>query len=381
MSLIFGGDRVPDAIKALEEELAGGPAAELPPPLDMFARLAGEREARSLAGHLEAPEQELLAALPDAAAIVGRNGKVRLANPLFDALSPSGRAAGMTTLEVTRSAELAEAVKRALEGSARQFELPVQRRTFLAQISPLIRGEVLVLLRDQTELKRAELARRDFVASASHELRTPIAAISGAAETLLAGAMSDPAQARIFIDVVARHADRLARLTRDLLDLSRIESGQWSLELGPVEVAPIARTVIDLLSDAAREKKMSLRLDVAPDIAVLADARALEQVLVNLLDNAVKYTPARGSATIAAQVDDGWVTISVTDSGMGIERHHLARLFERFYRVDAGRSRDAGGTGLGLAIVKHLVQAQGGEVGVESGAEGSRFWVRLPRPS
>jgi two-component system phosphate regulon sensor histidine kinase PhoR len=380
MSLIFGGDRVPDAIKALEEELAGGPTAELPPPLDMFARLAGERVARSLASHLEAPEQELLAALPDAAAIVGKNGKVRLANPLFDALSPSGGAVGMTALEVTRNVDLAEAVKRALEGSARQLELLLQRRTYLAQISPLLRGEVLALLRDQTELKRAELARRDFVASASHELRTPIAAIAGAAETLLAGAMGDPSQARTFIDVVARHADRLARLTRDLLDLSRIESGQWALELGPVEVAPTARTVIDLLSDAAREKKMSLRLDVAPDIRVTADARALEQVLVNLLDNAVKYTPGRGAATIGAQAEDGWVTISVTDSGMGIERHHLTRLFERFYRVDPGRSRDAGGTGLGLAIVKHLVQAQGGEVGVESGAEGSRFWVRLPRP-
>jgi len=234
-----------------------------------------------------------------------------------------------------------------------------------------------VRLRDVTEARRAEATRRDFVANASHELRTPIAAIRAAAETLLSGAIEDPAAARSFLEIVSRHAERLARLTQDLLDLSRIESRQWELALAPVHAAPIARQVVELLAGGAREKGLALGSTVPDGAVVKADARALEQVLVNLVENAVKYT-AQGSVTISAEREDGGWVLSVADTGPGIERHHLARIFERFYRVDAGRSREQGGTGLGLAIVKHLVKAMGGDVGVESGAAGSRFWVRLP---
>ncbi len=325
----------------------------------------------------EPAEHQLLAALPDAAALISREGWVRASNAAFDALAASGHAEGFTPLEITRSAELSEAVRRALEGTARRLELQLKRETYLVTVAPLLRGEVLVLMRDVTEAKRAEATRRDFVANASHELRTPVATIRMAAETLLAGAVADPTAARGFVEIVARHADRLTRLTRDLLDLSRLEAGQWPFEQRPVDLFAVARQVAELYASIAREKGLALEVAVAQGAVVRGDPRALEHVLVNLVDNAVKHTPAGSLSIGAARDGDHWI-VSVSDTGAGIDRHHLPRIFERFYRVDAGRARDQGGTGLGLSIVKHLAQGMGGEVGVESGAGGSRFWVRLP---
>lgn len=379
MSVALLGRKLAQALRALEAELAGGPRAELPPDLQRLAELLERRRERLRPK--EEPERELLAAIPDAAGIVGTDGAMRAANTALESLSPTGRAIGMTPLEITRSAELGEAVRRALEGTAKRLELemPGTRRRLVGHITPLLRGEVLILLRDVTEARRAEQSRRDFVANASHELRTPVAAIHGAAETLLLGALTDAQAARGFVEMIARQAERLARLTSDLLDLSRIESGQWSMQPGPVDLEQAFRAVCDLVAPAAREKGVELRREALPPaLAVKADPRALEQVLVNLLDNAVKYTPPGGQVTLAAARREDGVVLAVSDTGPGIERHHLSRVFERFYRADAGRSRDQGGTGIGLAIVKHLVQAQGGEVGVESGAGGSRFWVRLP---
>jgi two-component system phosphate regulon sensor histidine kinase PhoR len=380
MSLFRKRDGLARAIRALQDELAGGARAELPADLELLGGLVHTREMR--ARTKDEPERELLAALPDAAALVGRDGRVRVANRHLDALAPGGRAAGLSPLEVTRSADLDDAVRRALEGHARRLEIesPQARRVWLAQLAPLLRGEVLLTLRDVTEAKRAEATRRDFVANASHELRTPVAAIRGAAETLLGGALQDAAAAARFVDMIARHAERLARLTEDLLDLSRIESGQWEMRLEPVALAPLAQSVLDLHAEAAAEKRLRLVREVPADAAAVADARALEQVLVNLVDNAVKYTPAGGAVTVRAHQEPGRALVEVVDTGPGIERHHLARLFERFYRADPGRSRDQGGTGLGLAIVKHLAQAQKGDVGVDSGSSGTRFWVSLPLP-
>ncbi len=372
-------DPILAALKDLEGELAGGPRADLPPAVETLGALLLEREARLRALEREQPERELLAAIPDAAGLISRDGAVRAANTQLESLAPGGRAIGLTILEITRCGELAEAARRALEGSAKRLEVHLGRRSFLAHLVPLVRGEVLALLRDVTEQRLVDATRRDFVANASHELRTPVTAISGAAETLLSGAMNDPAQARQFIDIIARNADRLAQLTRDLLDLSRIESRQWVIRLEPVSAAAVVSRAIDVCAEPARRKHVDLRSDIPGEVSVRADVRALEHVLVNLLDNAVKYTPEGGSATVTAQVAGDQVTLAVADTGPGIERHHLPRLFERFYRVDPGRSRDSGGTGLGLAIVKHLVQAQGGEVGVESGSGGTRFWVRLSR--
>jgi two-component system phosphate regulon sensor histidine kinase PhoR len=322
-------------------------------------------------------EHELLSALPDAAALVSREGWVRVSNAAFDTLAVTGRALGLTPLEITRSPELSEAVKRALEGTSRKLELAIGRSVYRAHLAPLLRGEVLLVLRDITEAKRAETARRDFVANASHELKTPIASIRAAAETLLGGAISDPKAAGTFVEIVARNAERLSNLAEDLLDLSRIETRQWSFEIAAVDATHLASHVVGLLSHAAAEKGLALRSEVPEGVAVRGDPRALEQVLVNLVDNAVKYT-ARGDVAIRAERDGSTWVLAVADTGPGIERHHLPRIFERFYRVDPGRSREQGGTGLGLAIVKHLVQGMSGEVGVESGPDGSRFWVRLP---
>ena len=370
--------RLAAAIRALQDELAGGPRAELPADLELLGGLVHTREER--ARTKEEPEREILAALSDAAAVVGKDGRVRAANAALEALAPQGRSTGLSPIEITRSAELDEAVRRALEGTGRAFELelPARRRYLQAQVSPLLRGEVLLLLRDVTDSRRAEAIRRDFVANASHELRTPVSAIRGAAETLLGGALTDPAAARQFSEMIARQAERLSRLTQDLLDLSRIESGQWLMQLDTVEVDPLLKTVLDLQAERAAQKRIALTSDVEPPVAVRADGRALEHVLVNLIDNAIKYTPAGGKVTVSAERGERDVVLSVADTGPGIAAHHLPRLFERFYRADPGRGREQGGTGLGLAIVKHLVQAQGGEVGVQSGASGSRFWVRLP---
>jgi len=374
---LLGRGKLAAAMRAIEVELAGGPRAELELDVLQLADLLRRRAERLQPK--EEPERELLAAFPDAAAILAVTGGVRVANTALDGLAPSGRAAGRTVLELTRSEELAEAARRALQGHTKRLELELPpNRPYLATLAPLLRGEVLLLLRDVSDQRRAEQARRDFVANASHELRTPVAAIHGAAETLLLGALQDPEAARRFAEMISRQAERLARLTRDLLDLSRIESGQWTMQLGPVELEGALRAASDPLGLAAREKGVELRREETGGLQVVADPRALEHVLVNLLDNAVKYTPRGGKVTLSAAVEGDRAVLSVTDTGPGIERQHLTRLFERFYRADPGRSREQGGTGIGLALVKHLVQAQKGEVGVESGPQGSRFWVRLP---
>ena len=365
------------AIRALRQELEGGARADLGRDVRELADLLSRRERRVPDPERDPLEQELLSAYPDAAALVSREGWVRVSNAAFDTLASTGRAHGLTPLEITRSSELSEAVKRALEGTPRRLDLTLGRRTYLVNLAPLLRGEVLLLLRDVTDGRRAEATRRDFVANASHELRTPIAAIRAAAETLLSGAVDDPGAARGFIEIVSRHAERLSRLTQDLLDLSRIESRQLRIETSLLDAAPIARQVVELLAPVAREKGLALATEVPDATMVRADARALEQVLVNLVDNGIKYT-AQGGVTVAAGRSDHGLALTISDTGLGIERHHLPRIFERFYRVDAGRSRDQGGTGLGLAIVKHLVIAMGGDVSVESGSAGTRFSVHLP---
>lgn len=368
------------AIATLRAELAGGPRVDMGRDVAELSALLLERELRRFADVRDPAEQELLSGLPDAAAIVAKDGRVRVCNAAFDALAAGGRAAGMTPLEVTRSAELSEAVRRALEGTARRMEVELPRRALSVQLTPLLRGEVLLLCRDVTEEKRAAATRRDFVANASHELRTPVAAIRGAAETLLDGALADPAAARTFVEIVHRQAERLGRLTQDLLDLSRLESRQVRFDAAPVDLAALVRGVIELHGPTAGAKGLTLTAQAAEGLLALADPRALEQVVVNLVDNAVKYTSA-GGVVVGAFEEGEDAVLTVADSGPGIEPHHLARIFERFYRVDPGRAREAGGTGLGLAIAKHLVQGMGGEVTVSSGASGTTFRVRLPRAS
>ncbi|CAN5920497.1 hypothetical protein BH11MYX3_BH11MYX3_18120 [soil metagenome] len=240
-------------------------------------------------------------------------------------------------------------------------------------------GRVL-LLEDVTTMRRLETVRRDFVANVSHELRTPVAVIRANAETLLAGANHDPVMGPKLIDGLHRNAERLARILADLLDLSRLDAGQYRMELSAVAVKAITEQSLTAVEPQAAAREVTIDVQIADDLVVKADPKALDQIFVNLIDNAVKYTRARGHVWVAARAEDGHVRIEIRDDGPGISDKHRERVFERFYRADPSRSREAGGTGLGLSIVKHLVESMGGAVGVEPNTPtGSIFWLKLPK--
>lgn len=288
---------------------------------------------------------------------------------------------GRTLLEAVRIPALKELVERVEGGgpNAAEFEIPGVGRQVEARATLQENGDLVVVILDVTEIRRLERIRRDFVANVSHELRTPISVIRANTETLLSGALDDEATARPFIEAVLRHADRLGRLVSDLLDISRIEAGRYTLVPAEINVGDLVDHVLDSVEVDATAKGIDLEVDIDPDLSVVADRKALEQILVNLLTNAVKYTGDRGHVTVSAEPWDGDVRIEVIDDGPGVDPAHRERIFERFYRVDPGRSRDMGGTGLGLSIVKHLVEAMEGSVGVKARRpHGSVFWLILP---
>lgn len=237
------------------------------------------------------------------------------------------------------------------------------------------------LEQEHKELERLERVRKDFVINVSHELRTPLASIQGYAETLLEGAIRDPQVNRKFVQIILQNAQRLGRLTADLLTLSRIELQQKMFQFAPYSINALLNQHVEAIRPLAEQKQIELSVEPAPgDTEVFCDEEAMHQILTNLVDNALKYTQQGGTVTVAARTIAGdRVEVSVRDSGIGLPAEELPRLFERFYRVDKARSRELGGTGLGLAIVKHLVRAQGGEVGVESTVGlGSRFYFTVP---
>ena len=242
-------------------------------------------------------------------------------------------------------------------------------------------GRVL-LLEDVTAMRRLETVRRDFVANVSHELRTPVAVIRANAETLIAGAKDDPVIAGKLIDGLHRNAERLARILADLLDLSRLDAGQYRLEMSAVPVQPVIEQALTAVEPQAAQRKVTIQVEIPAALAVRGDPKALDHILVNLIDNGVKYGRPAGNVWVAARPVGDDVRIEVRDDGPGITDKHRTRVFERFYRADPSRSREAGGTGLGLSIVKHLVESMGGEVGIEPNVpHGSIFWLRLPRAS
>jgi two-component system phosphate regulon sensor histidine kinase PhoR len=271
---------------------------------------------------------------------------------------------------VSREVRLAEPADRVLQVHAVGLEFPGDERG------------VVVILHDITELRRLEQVRTEFVANVSHELRTPLTAIQGYLETLLDGALEEREHARKFLEIVFRHTERLGRLTDDLTDLSNIELGKVSLRLESTSVAEIADSVVTIISPRASGGQVKVEARLPVDLPeVLADRDRLSQILINLVDNAVKYTPKGGQVTVEGRVDPaGMVEVTVRDTGVGIPKADLPRLTERFYRVDKARSRDLGGTGLGLAIVKHLVLAHGGELDIESELwKGTTVRFTLPR--
>lgn len=281
-----------------------------------------------------------------------------------------------------RIPELAELIEAAREGHAAdvEFELLDQgRRKVLARATPQAGGGAVLVMHDVTEVRRLERVRRDFVANVSHELRTPVSIIRANAETLLSSALERPTEARRFLEATMRHADRLGRLVADLLDISRIEAGKYAISAGPTRLAPIVRRVFEAVERRAESKNMTLVSKLDDGLEAFIDPKAFEQVLLNLVDNAVKYTPEEGRVEVEAEKTGSRIRVEVRDDGPGIEPKQRNRIFERFYRADPGRSREMGGTGLGLAIVRHLVEAMGGQVGVESAQpQGSLFWVSVP---
>jgi len=292
---------------------------------------------------------------------------------------------GQRPLALIRNEALNEAVMRACtEGASSRLELTLEGlfpRTLAVRVTPLGRdlpGSAAVF-HDITELRRLEKVRKDFVANVSHELRTPITAVRGYAETLQSGALQDPSVAAKMVEIIHRQSERLSELVEDLLELSRLESREVKLTFSRVPLAVAASRAAETVKPKAAGKSIHLELHVPPDMSARGDERAVEQVLLNLLDNAVKYTPAGGRVEVHGNLEDGRCVVRVKDTGVGIEPRHLTRIFERFYRVDKGRSRDMGGTGLGLSIVKHLLGAMDGEVKVESQPNvGSVFAIFLP---
>ena len=300
---------------------------------------------------------------------------------------------GRPLRELLRKADLLRFIERALAGhQAIEGEVMLPEgegeRYLQANGTPLRDGDgreigLLVVLNDITRLRRLENLRRDFVANVSHELKTPITAIKGAAETLNDGAMAEPDNARRFVDIIVRQADRLNAIIEDLLSLSRIEQGadRESISLVPAPVLPVLDAAVQSCQSAAQDRDVALRLICPPGLQARLNAPLLEQAVVNLLTNAIKYSNPAASVLVEAAAVDGKVVIRVQDKGCGIPAEHLPRIFERFYRVDKARSRKLGGTGLGLAITKHIVQTHGGEVRVQSEpGTGSTFSILLPAP-
>jgi len=259
---------------------------------------------------------------------------------------------------------------------------PVERFLRVTAVPLLLTGEppgLVMVVDDVTTLRRLEHVRTEFVANVSHELRTPLTAIQGYLETLLGGALDEPEHARRFLEIAFRHTERLGRLLNDLTDLSNIELGKVSLRLAATPLAPVVDSVLAIIAAKAREGGVTLAAAVPAGLSGAADHDRLAQILINLVDNAVKYTPTGGAVTVRARPLGDHVEIAVSDTGVGIPRADLPRITERFYRVDKARSRELGGTGLGLAIVKHLVLAHGGDLAIES-EEGQGTTVRVTLP-
>lgn len=324
--------------------------------------------------------QALLKTTEDAVLLADKEGRILLSNPVATALF--GGFAGGTLLARTLSSDLEELYRTAIRrqsGIEREVTLTQPApRTLHVRITPVSSDEYLVLLRDLTELRRLERVRRDFVANVSHELRTPLTSVKAMAETLLDGAMHDAEVAPRFLQTIIRESDRLVRLSADLLDLSRVEA--LGIEKKPLDLTALVADVASRLASQAEKADITFTNNLRVPLIVPADRDEMAQVLVNLLDNAIAYTPRGGHVTLGASETNESVTVTVADTGIGILSHDIPRLFERFYRADKARSRASGGTGLGLSIVKHIVENHGGTVGVESEYnKGSVFGFTLPK--
>ena len=316
--------------------------------------------------------------------------KIILMNPSLRKLflidsNPEGR----TPLEVIRNSAVNELVEKIITGKQHLATKEIvvntpQEKILKCNGVPImsnnrLEGTILVF-HDITELRRLEKVRQDFVANVSHELRTPISSIKGYAETLLEGALEDKDNAKEFVSIIYHDSNRLASLINDLLDLSKIESGKLKMSFAALDPAAPIKKAVTVIDNQAKAKSIALKIDIPQDVPKInADETRFSQVMINLLDNAIKYSSEGGAVTITAKVVENALQIDVSDTGIGISEMDLPRIFERFYRVDKARSRELGGTGLGLSIVKHIVQTHGGQVWVKSELGlGSTFSFTIP---
>jgi len=340
--------------------------------------------------------QTVLKGMAEGVLVVDARGRIRMVNESLKKLFPLPKeVVDRTLLETIRNVELEKAIRQAIqEGTDSTFEfiLPASPgKCFDVNVVPIpssrdtnqgprkVEGAIAVF-HDISRLKELEKIRQDFVANVSHELRTPLTTIKGYAETLLEGAIKEEV-AYPFVQIIKKQTDRLSKIVEDLLTLSKIESKEVSLNLTMIPISDLMEDVIAFMKEAAGKRNISiLKGNMDPSLSVQADRDLLEQALINLLDNAVKYGRPNGQITLsAAQKDQDQILFSVKDDGIGIPKEDLPRIFERFYRVDKGRSQELGGTGLGLSIVKHIIQAHGGKIWAESHlGEGSTFHFTLP---
>jgi two-component system, OmpR family, phosphate regulon sensor histidine kinase PhoR len=336
-----------------------------------------------------AQQQILFNSMLEGLLLLDRNRRIYLANRAFKNLfGVKTELRGKTVMEVLRLHELAELVGR-IEAEKQVFDyemkLPELNERWLQVNAAVIsnsageREGTILVFHDLTRLKQLERTREEFVANVSHELRTPLSLIKGYVETLLAGARDNPEVADRFLKIIERNTERLDLLIQDLLTISALESGRIKLNPQPVKLRPIVEKVFADLKSRADGKNSVLKNEL-PDLTAIADENRLEQVLANLVDNAIKYGRVNGCITIGGRAaEDSHVEIFVSDDGPGIPAESLDRVFERFYRVDKARSREQGGTGLGLSIVKHIVQNHGGKVWVKSEpGKGATFFFTLP---
>jgi two-component system phosphate regulon sensor histidine kinase PhoR len=351
-----------------------------------------EQLARSLSSTLGELRSErdwmggILSRMHEGVILLDAERRIKMINPaLREMLLLTDEVVGKPIVETLAQGALKQVFEQVFDaGRALNREIEVaglKPRQLLVQAAPLgSDGAVFAVLFDVTEMRRLESLRKDFVANVSHELRTPVTAIRSAAETLRDVAVNDASALPTFVDIIARNAERLGSTVDDLLELSRIESREIRLDLQPIDFEELASQVVALFYERASKRKQVLEVIVPETFPeVLADRYALDHILTNLVDNAVKYSGESSIIRVLASLVGAQVLVGVEDTGAGIAEEHLSRLFERFYRVDTGRSREQGGTGLGLSIVRHLVEAMGSEIIVESTlGEGTRFSFRLP---
>jgi len=349
--------------------------------LDGLARVL-ERAADELARERRAAAEErgvrdlILSSMEEGVVLADADGLVRFANRAAVGMlgGPIGSVAALAPASLREAATEALRERR---GATVEFERGSPARHLRATAIPVEGGGALLVVRDVTEAKRVEAMRRDFVANASHELKTPVASILAAAETIRTAAVEDPGAVAGFAARLERDAARLARIVADLLDLSRLEAGSERTERVAMEA--VVREEAERFAAQARDAGIELVVDARPSPPVQGSRRDLALLVRNLLDNAIRYTDRGGRVEVAVGPADGEVLLRVSDTGAGIPSRDLPRIFERFYRVDPARSRGTGGTGLGLSIVRHVVENHGGTVRVESElGRGSTFEVRLP---